>query len=53
MHLWEKREHESCAGESRIKLEYVMLCAGVFWARIEQMCISWLSLKQEICLDWV
>lgn len=53
MHLWGKREQESCVEESRIKLDFVVLCAGVFWARIEQVHINWLSLKQEVYMDWV
>lgn len=52
MHLWRKREQESCVEEPRIKLECVVLCAGVFGARIEQMHTNWLSLKQEVCMDW-
>lgn len=31
----------------------MVLCAGVFWARIEQMHISWLSLKQETYVNLV
>lgn len=53
MDLWEKREQESCVEESRIKFKYVVLCAGVFWARAEQMHISLLGLKQEIYADLV
>lgn len=53
MHLWEKRKQESCVEESRIKLEYMVLHAEVFWARIEQMHINCLSLKQGIYTDSV
>lgn len=31
----------------------MVLRAGVFWARIEQMHVNWLSLKQEISRNLV
>lgn len=58
MHLWEKREQESCVQGSRIKLEYMVLRAEVFWAIIVVIVCSiiqtnCLSLKQGICTDSV
>lgn len=44
---------ESCVEESRIKFKHVVQCAGVLRARAEQMHISLLGLKQEICAGLV